>query len=102
MPRRPARISEEHASMMSEETPVHDLTITARLQVVDPVAVLSHPSAMFSSIGPDGDLHLPGSIEEAVVARFAALLDAMHEPRAGLHVCAHPERLASWDRQRRS
>jgi len=60
---------------------------------------------MYSRIGPDGEthVHLPGSIEEAVVvARFAALLDAMYEPWAGLQVCEHSERLASWDRQHRS
>ena len=88
---------------MSEEPSFHDLTITVRLQVVDPTAVLSHPSAMFSSIGPDGEthVHLPGTIEEAVVARFTALMDSMYEPSAGLQVCEHSEHLTSWDRQRR-
>ena len=87
---------------MTEAPPFHDLTITVRLQVTDPAAVLSHPSAMFSSIGPDGEthVHVPGTIEEAVVARFTALLDAMYEPWAGLQVCEHSERLASWDRRR--
>ena len=88
---------------MTEETPFHDLTITVRLRVTDPTAVLSHPSAMFSTVGPDGETHVyvPASIEEAVVARFTSLLDQMYEPWAGLQVCEHSERLASWDRQRR-
>jgi len=87
---------------MIEESPFHDLTITVRLQVTDPAAVLSHPSAMFTRTGPDGEthIHIPGTIEEAVVARFTALLDQMYEPCAGLQVCEHSERLASWDRRR--
>jgi hypothetical protein len=87
---------------VTEASPFHDLTITVRLRVTDPAAVLSHPSAMFSSIGPDGESHIyiPGSIEDAVVARFTALLDQMYEPWAGLQVCEHSERLASWDHRR--
>jgi hypothetical protein len=87
---------------MTGESLLYDLTITVRLRVTDPAAVLSHCSAMFSSIGPDGEIHLhvPGSIEEAVVARFTALLDQMYEPWAGLRVCEHSERLATWDRRR--
>jgi hypothetical protein len=87
---------------MTGASPFHDLTITVRVQVTDPAAVLSHPSAMLIRTGPDGEthVHIPGSIEEAVVARFTALLDAMYEPWAGLQVCEHCERLASWDRHR--
>ena len=87
---------------MTEASPFHDLTITVRLQVTDPAAVLSHPSAMLIGTGPDGEthVHIPGSIEEAVVARFTALLDSMYEPWGGLQVCEHSERLASWDRRR--
>ena len=87
---------------MITESAFHDLTITIRLQVTDPAAVLSHPSATFSSVGPDGKTHVyvPATIEEAVVARFTSLLDQMYEPWAGLQVCEHSERLASWDRQR--
>jgi hypothetical protein len=87
---------------VTEASSFHDLTITVRLRVTDPAAVLSHPSAMFSSIGPDGESHfyIPGTIEGAVVARFTALLDQMYEPWAGLQVCEHAERLASWDHRR--
>ena len=87
---------------MTEESPFHDLTITVRLQVTDPAAVLSHPSAMVFSTGQDGQsrVYIPGTIEEAVVARFTALLDSMYEPWAGLQVCEHSERLASWDHRR--
>jgi hypothetical protein len=80
----------------------HDLTITVRVQVTDPSAVLSHPSAMRYRLGPNGEpaVYLPGSVEEAVVARFTAMLDRMYEPCCGLVVCEHSEHLASWDRGR--
>lgn len=86
---------------MTEESSFHDLTITVRLQVTDPAAVLSHPVRCFPASGRrEAHVHVPGTIEEAVVARFTALLDQMYEPWAGLQVCEHSERLASWDRQR--
>jgi len=80
----------------------HDLTITVRVEVTDPAAVLSHPSAMRFRTGPGGEpaVYVPSSIEEAVVARFTAMLDRMYEPCAGLTVCEHSERLAAWDRKR--
>jgi len=79
----------------------HDLTITVRVKVTDPAAVLSHPSAMRFRVGPDGDpaVYLSSSIEAAVVARFTAMLDRMYEPSAGLAVCEHSERLAAWERK---
>jgi hypothetical protein len=78
----------------------HDLTITVRVQVTDPSAVLS--SAMRYRIGPDGEpaVYVPGSVEEAVVARFTAMLDRLYEPCDGFMVCEHSERLAAWDRNR--
>ena len=81
---------------------VNNLVITVRVEVTDPTAVLSHPCAMHLYTGPDGetDIYLPSSVEEAVVARFTALLDQMYEPWAGLQVCEHCERLASWDHRR--
>jgi len=80
----------------------HDLTITVRVEVTDPAWVLSHPSAMRWRIGPDGEpaVYVAGSVEEAVVARFTAMLDRMYEPSGGLAVCEHSERLAAWDRTR--
>jgi hypothetical protein len=79
----------------------HDLTITVRVKVTDPAAVLSHPSSMRFRVGPDGEpaVYVPSSVELAVVARFTAMLDQMYEPSAGLAVCEHSEHLAAWDRK---
>jgi hypothetical protein len=79
----------------------HDLTITVRVEVTDPAAVLSHPSAMRFRLGPDGEpaVYIPSSVELAVVARFTAMLDRLYEPCAGLMVCEHSEHLAAWGRQ---
>jgi len=80
----------------------HDLVIRVRVQVTDPTAVLSHPCAMHLCTGPDGEtaVYLPSSVEEAVVARFTALLDQMSQPCGGLQVCEHSEHLAAWQRRR--
>jgi hypothetical protein len=80
----------------------HDVTITVRVQVTDPPAVLSHPSALRYRLGPDGEpaVYVPGSVEEAVIARFTAMLDGMYEPCGGLVVCEHSEQLAAWVRRR--
>ena len=53
-------------------------------------------------IGPDGEpaLYVAGSIEEAVVARFTAMLDQLYEPCDGLVVCEHSESLAAWEHKR--
>jgi len=82
---------------------LHELTIHLSVQVTDPVAVCAHPSAMHTRTGPDGLAHpyLPGSIEEAVVARFTTILDSLGEPTAGLRVIEHCEHLASWDHHSR-
>ena len=87
---------------MTEPSPFHDLTITVRVQVIDPAAVLSHPSAMHLRVGPDGEtaVYLSGTVEEAVVSRFTAQLDKMYEPSSGLVVCEHSEQLAAWNRNR--
>ena len=87
---------------MTRPSPFHDLTITVRVQVTDPAAVLSHPSAMHLRVGPDGQtaVYLAGTVEEAVVARFTALLDKMNQPNGGLVVCEHSEQLAAWHRNR--
>jgi len=87
---------------MTGSSPFHDLTITVRVQVTDPAAVLSHPSARHLRVGPDGEtaVYLPGSVEEAVVARFTALLDQMYRPCCGLVVCEHSEQLAAWHHNR--
>lgn len=76
----------------------HDLTITVRVQVTDPAAMLSDPSVMRVHVGPDGEttVYLPGSVEEAVVARFTAMLDQMYRPCRGMVVCEHSEQLAAW------
>ena len=87
---------------MTGQSPFYDLTIHLRVQVIDPAAVMAHPSASFSSIGPDGHLHLylPGSVEEAVVARFTTMFDQLYSTTAGLRVTEHSEHLAEWDRHR--
>jgi len=87
---------------MTGPSPFHDLTITVRVQVTDPTAVVSHPSAMHLRVGPDGQtaVYLPGTVEEAVVARFTALLDKMYHPNSGLVVCEHSEQLVAWRRNR--
>ena len=87
---------------MTGPSPFHDLTLTVRVQVTDSAAVLSHPSATHLRVGPDGAIavYLPGTVEEAVVARFTALLDNMYEPSGGLVVCEHSEQLAAWHRNR--
>ena len=87
---------------MTGPSPFHDLTLTVRVQVTDPAAVLSHPSAMHLGVGPEGAtaVYLPGTVEEAVVARFTALLDTMYRPSGGLVVCEHSEQLAAWHRNR--
>ena len=78
----------------------HDLTITVRVQVLDPAEVLSDPSAMYLQVGCDGEIavHLPGSVEEAVLSRFTAMLDHMYRPSRGLVVCEHSEQLTTWRR----
>ena len=75
-----------------------------RVQVTDPTAVLSHPAPWICETGPDGEtaVYLPSSVEEAVVARFTALLDQMYQPSGGLQVCEHSEHLAAWQRRRHS
>ena len=87
---------------MTRPSPFHDLTLTVRVQVTDPVAVLSHPSATYLTVEPNGQtaVYLPGTVEEAVVARFTALLDQMYQPTGGLVVCEHSEQLAAWQRNR--
>lgn len=68
----------DQAITMNAAFSFHDVTIQIRVQIIDPAAVLSHPAAMHFSIGPDGHLavYTPGTIEEAVVSRFTAMMDA--------------------------
>jgi len=92
----------EAGSVVTGAPSFHDLTITVRVQVTDPTAVLSDPSVMRFSIGRDGEtgVYLPSSVEEAVVARFTALLDQMYQPSRGMVICEHSEQLAAWNRNR--
>jgi hypothetical protein len=78
----------------------YDLVSTVRVQVTDPTAVLSHPAPWICETGPDGEtaVYLPSSVEEAVVARFTALLDQMYPTirrAAGLRTLRTPRGLAT-------
>jgi hypothetical protein len=85
---------------MTEVASFHDLVITVRVKVTDRTAVLSHPCAMYLWTGADDEttVYVPGSVEEAVVARFTALLDHMYQTCDGLEVCEHSEYLTAWQR----
>ena len=82
---------------MTEAASFHDLIITVRVKVTDRTAVPSHPCAMYLWTGAGGEtaVYLPSSVEEAVVARFTALLDQMYQPCGGLQVCEHSEYLTA-------
>jgi len=71
----------------------YDVTISARVEVVDPVALKAASSFSGSSSRAGDDIYVPETVELALIDRFAALMNPLFQPAAGMRVWQHSERL---------